>query len=163
LVTDNYIIWDEPPHRDEAGTPNLIGVLALQTAIKTLKKIGLENISNHEAKLTDYALSKLAKIDGLRLYSDMNLPRIGVISFNLKDIYHEDLAKLLAEKGGVAVRNGCFCAQPYVQRLLELAPEEIELYKNDINAKRPGMVRVGFGFYNTEEEINVLLDFLQSV
>jgi selenocysteine lyase/cysteine desulfurase len=163
LVMEDFIVWDAPPHRDEAGTPNLIGVLALRTAIKVLKEIGLENILNREAELAEYAFYKLSAIDGVKIYSDMKPPRIGVISFNLKDIYHEDLSKLLSESGKIAVRSGCFCAQPYVQRLLGLSKEDIEVYKTDFNAKRPGLVRISFGFYNTKKEIDILARFLKSI
>jgi selenocysteine lyase/cysteine desulfurase len=162
FVTESDVIWDEPPRNEEAGTPNLLGVVALLAAVKTLKSPAMRTIARHEARLSAYALEKLSNITGIKLYSDLSLPRIGVITFNLKDIFHEELAAALADEAGIAVRSGCFCAQPYVQYLLGLSKDEILRYKDKPLNERPGMVRISFGFYNRKKEIDILADFLQS-
>jgi selenocysteine lyase/cysteine desulfurase len=162
FVTESDVIWDEPPRNEEAGTPNLLGVVALLAAVKTLKSPVMRKIVRHEARLSAYALEKLSNIAGIKLYSDLSLPRIGVITFNLKDIFHEELAAALADRAGIAVRSGCFCAQPYVQYLLGLSKDEILRYKDKPLNERPGMVRISFGFYNSKKEIDILADFLQS-
>jgi selenocysteine lyase/cysteine desulfurase len=77
-------------------------------------------------------------------------------------VFHEDLALRLADRAGIAARSGCFCAQPYIQRLLKLPPEQIDRYVKNPDAPRHGMVRVSFGLYNSVEEIDVLADFLLS-
>ncbi|MDR2400639.1 MAG: aminotransferase class V-fold PLP-dependent enzyme [Deferribacteraceae bacterium] len=161
FVTEGDVIWDDPPHNEEGGTPNLIGVVALLAAIKSLKTFGMRNIGNREAELSAYAFEKLSGIKGIKLYSDRSLPRIGVITFNLKDIFHEDLSAALSDRAGIAVRSGCFCAQPYVQNLLRLSGDEILKYKHKPLSERPGMVRVSFGFYNRKKEVDLLIDSLQ--
>ncbi|MDR2401023.1 MAG: aminotransferase class V-fold PLP-dependent enzyme [Deferribacteraceae bacterium] len=162
FVTANELIWDEPPNNQEAGTPNLLGAIALLAAIKSLKCLDMQKIAEHEAELTDYAFKNLKSVVGIKLFSDFLKPRIGVITFNLKNIYHKDLADALSAKAGIAVRSGCFCAQPYVQRLLGLSVEEINRYKTSVSLRRPGMVRISFGFYNRKKELDILTDFLQN-
>ncbi|OPY59053.1 MAG: putative cysteine desulfurase [Pelotomaculum sp. PtaU1.Bin035] len=162
-VTRTNIIWDDPPNKEEAGTPNVMGVLGLQAAIKTLSMIGMQDISNYEFGLWNYTVENLKKIPGLRLHceTDPVKPRIGVIPFNLDGIHHALVADILAGEAGIAVRSGCFCAQPYVRKLLKIAPEETETcIKNHQSLNRPGMVRVSFGLYNDYNEINVLIQTL---
>ena len=162
LVTPEKVVWDDPPHKDEAGTPNLMGVVALVAALKTLARLGLKNLARHENSLTAYAINQLRRIPGLQLFVDHAAPgpRIGVIPFNLADLHHTTVAQLLASEAGIAVRSGCFCAQPYVQRLLKVSKREIEYAKQHPNALRPGLVRLSFGFYNDFSEIDVLTRYL---
>ena len=164
LVTEDTVIWDAPPRRDEAGTPNLMGVLAMSAAVKTLKKVGMQNIARHETELAAHAYGRLEKVPRVELFADglTNGPRIGVIPFNMDGIFHEDLALLLADEAGIAVRSGCFCAQPYIQKLLKIPPSRVNRYAKNPDAPRPGMVRVSFGLYNSAEEIDALVDFLSS-
>jgi selenocysteine lyase/cysteine desulfurase len=97
-----------------------------------------------------------------KLFSDLCFPGVGIISFNLKNIYHEELTAALSDKAGIAVRNWCFCAQPYVQRLLGLSKEEINMYKNNLSAERGRLVCVSFGFDNCKKKIELFADFLQN-
>ena len=164
LVTRNNVIWEETPHRDEAGTPNLMGAVAMASALKTLCDVGMNNIAAHEAELMKYALKKMSNISGLRLYCDgKETSRIGVIPFNIRKIPHQDLAAALSQEAGVAVRSGCFCAQPYVQKLLGMDDQTIKYYQNYPDAARPGMVRISFGLYNTIQEIDRMSDFLSTL
>ncbi len=165
IVTDDYILWDNPPQKEEAGTPNLMGVVALTSALKTLNEIGMVNIERHEAVLTQYALAKLKKIPGITLYTDLQngAGRIGVIPFNMQGFSHEQLAECLSKEAGIAVRNGCFCAHPYVQRLLKIPPAEMQRYKENPNLPKPGMVRISFGIYNTLQEIDILTECLENL
>jgi len=164
-VTRTDVIWDDPPHKEEAGTPNVMGVLGLQAAIKSLCMIGMRNISNYELKLWNYTVENLKNLPGLRLYCDLNpdKPRIGIIPFNLDGIHHALVADILAAKAGIAVRNGCFCAQPYVRKLLMLPKEKEACIRNYHSHSRPGMIRVSFGLYNNYEEINVLIQTLRHI
>lgn len=162
-VTPTNVVWDDPPNKEEAGTPNLMGVLALQTAIKTFSMIGMQNIIDYELGLWNYTVENLRHIPGLMLYCDRNpgKPRIGVIPFNLEGIHHTVVAETLAREAGIAVRSGCFCAQPYVRKLLKIPPGETE--NNNNPSLRPGMVRVSFGLYNDCNEINVLVQTLRRI
>lgn len=165
IVTKDNVIWSDPPYKDEAGTPNMIGVLALSESIKTLNSLNMEKIDMYEKRLTHYALSKLMKIPDVKIYSstDMNLNRIGVIPFNIKGIPHEVTAAILSNEAGISVRSGCFCAQPYVQRLLGITEKDMKYYINHPDATRPGMVRVSFGMYNDFDEIDILINIIYKI
>ncbi|MFS8541356.1 MAG: aminotransferase class V-fold PLP-dependent enzyme, partial [Tissierellales bacterium] len=78
-------------------------------------------------------------------------------------LYHGTVATVLSVEGGIGVRNGCFCAQPYVQKLLKVSEKQIERYKKDSNLSRPGTVRISYGMYNDFKEINVLVELLHHI
>lgn len=161
VVTHDLIKWAAPPHKDEAGTPNIIGVVALAEAIKTLESIGMENIEMYEKSLVEYALSEIRNIPGIKLYCDENLEnRVGIIPLNIEGLPHQITAAALSEEAGIAVRSGCFCAQPYVQKLLKLSRNEIRKRIKNPSLPHPGMVRLSFGIYNTYDEIDVLIQKL---
>ena len=164
-VTHDWVVWNSSPYKEEAGSPNVMGVVALVAAIRTLTTIGMNNIDHYENQLTSYANSKLKTIHGLTLYSQTapDEPRIGVIPFNIKGIAHEQVATILSEQAGIAVRSGCFCTQPYIQRLLSISPKQMELYRRNVVAPRPGMVRISFGLYNDFAEIDVLTQLLERI
>ncbi|HEY8362480.1 MAG TPA: aminotransferase class V-fold PLP-dependent enzyme [Tissierellaceae bacterium] len=164
FVSTNNVIWLEPPQKEEAGTPNLMGVVALSASIKTLSNINMESIEKYERNLTQYAIDLMKNIPNLILYDDMNVnEKVSIISFNMSDIDHNQLAYILAGEGGIAVRNGCFCAQPYVQKLLKISENEMERYANDLNLPRPGLVRVSFGLYNDINEIYLFAHLLREI
>ncbi|MFW6269195.1 MAG: aminotransferase class V-fold PLP-dependent enzyme [Bacillota bacterium] len=165
VVTDDRIIWEEPPHKEEAGTPNIIGVFALARAIKKLQSIGMKKIAKQEKALTTYAIKNLQKIPDLIIYGDSyNIQdRAGIIPINIKNINHEILATILSEERGIAVRNGCFCAQPYVQRILKIPRDEIMKHLHNPDLTHPGLVRISFGLYNTFEEIDILIKKLYDI
>ncbi|HWQ40975.1 MAG TPA: aminotransferase class V-fold PLP-dependent enzyme [Desulfosporosinus sp.] len=164
-VTHDWVVWDNPPYKEEAGSPNVMGVVALVAAIKTLTTIGMKNIDHYETQLTNYANSMLKSIPGITLYSQTapDEPRIGVIPFNIKGIVHERIATILSNEAGIAVRTGCFCTQPYIQRLLSISQKQMEFYRKSVNAPRPGMVRISFGLYNDFAEIDVLTQLLERI
>jgi selenocysteine lyase/cysteine desulfurase len=163
-VTHDYVGWDDPPEKDEAGSPNVIGAVALMASIYTLNNIGMENIEEHEKQLTSYALSRLKEIPEVILYDRVPIEnRVGIIPFNIKGISYDRTSELLSDLGGVATRCGCFCAQPYVQRLLRLSPEQVKNYINNPDIKRPGMVRISFGLYNTIPEIDIFIAILKRI
>lgn len=164
-VTHRHVVWDEPPYREEAGTPNFMGVLSLQVAVKTLTMLGLKKIRNYELELWKYTVENIKKIPGLQLYCDTEpgKERIGIIPFNLQGMNHALVADILAGEVGIAVRSGCFCAQPYVRKLLT-APEGKEVcVRNNHSLSRPGMIRASFGLYNHFTEINILLQALSHI
>ena len=164
IVTDDYVMWDNAPNRFEAGTPNIIGAVALAASIKTLNSLGMNNISNYEDYLLNYASNKLKSINGIELIDvSHNSDKVSIIPFNVKDIHHSVIAGILSDKAGIAVRSGCFCAQPYVQRLLTIPKEKIEQYKKNPDDKKPGFVRLSFGLYNDINEIDRLVKVLQYI
>lgn len=165
MVSHNDVNWADAPERDEAGTPNVLGVLALTTAIKTLQQLDLEKINRYEQSLVRYALGKLRRIKDIKIYGNSldAQNRVGIISFNLEGIDHRTMANILAQEAGIAVRNGCFCAQPYVQRLLKISPKEIKRHLENPSLPHPGMVRLSFGLYNTHSEIDMLIQTLEKV
>lgn len=165
VVTHEFISWNDPPGKEEAGTPNVMGVIALVSAIKTLNSIGMKKIDNYEKDLTRYALSKLKTIKDIEIYTnsdDIN-ERVGIIPFNINDIHHTIVAQILSHEAGIAVRTGCFCAQPYVQSLLNISKEEVANYIRSPKDDRPGMVRISFGLYNNFSEVDYLIRALRYI
>lgn len=163
-VTHDYVGWNDPPEKEEAGSPNVIGAAALMASIRTLNSLDMKNIEEHERKLTSYALSKLKEIPEVILYDEIPIEnRVGIIPFNIKGISYNETSELLSDMGGISTRCGCFCAQPYVQCLLRLSPKQVNNYINNPNVKRPGMVRISFGIYNTISEIDTFINVLKGI
>ncbi|MDE4916005.1 aminotransferase class V-fold PLP-dependent enzyme [Methylobacterium sp. 092160098-2] len=171
FVSLESVAWADAPDRDEAGTPNVVGAVALAAAMQTLNHIGMEAIARHEAELTAYALERMAQIEGLRLYGEADparaSQRLGVIAFNLEPYSHALVAAVLGTEFGIGVRNGCFCAHPYLIHLLGLTPEDVLQIRSSMAAgdrrAMPGMVRVSFGTYNTVEDIDRLAEALTAI
>ncbi len=135
--------WKELPWKFEAGTPIIAGAVGLGAAIDFLEQIGLENIEAHEHKLAAYAMDKLSQIEGMTIYGpkDPGL-RAGVVTFNIDDVHPHDVATVL-DAEGIAVRAGHHCAQPLMKWL-----------------KASATARASFYLYNTEEEIDKLVEGL---
>ena len=171
VVTTDSVAWAAPPDKDEAGSPNVIGAVALMLAIGELTTIGLPAIAQHEAELTSYALERLRHVPGLRLFGDTDplraSERLGVIPFQVEGVSHFKVAAILGHEFGIGVRSGCFCAHPYVLRLLGLDHGQAEAVRGRILAgdrrEMPGMTRISFGLYNTTWEIDRFLEALAVV
>lgn len=126
------------PHKFEAGTPNICGGIAFGAALDYMNAIDFEEIAKYEHELLEYATQELLKIDGLKIYGTAK-KKTSVISFNIEGIHPYDMGSIL-DKLGIAVRTGHHCAQPIM-----------DFYKI------PGTVRASFAFYNTREEVDVLI------
>ena len=164
FVMDDDVYYKEQPYKDEAGTPNFLGVMALVAAMTVLKKVGFDNIYAHEKELTDRILGGLKDIKGVKLYTDITgTDRLGVIPFNIDGMNHHDVGEYLQDTRGIAVRTGCFCAQPYVRRLLKLDKEAQYEFLLNPEIREPGMVRASFGLYNTIEEVDEFLNVIESI
>ncbi|MEZ4617071.1 MAG: aminotransferase class V-fold PLP-dependent enzyme [Caldilineaceae bacterium] len=171
IVTRDRVYWTGLPDREEAGSPNVIGAVAMAAAAKLLMKQGMTEIAAQEMTLTSYALEQLHQVPGLVLYGESDpakvIERVGVIPFNLTGYPHELVAAILGYEGGIGVRNGCFCAHPYVVRLLKLNPTEQQAWQQEILAgnksRMPGMVRVSLGCQNTRADIDHLVTLLQQI
>ncbi|GAA0714009.1 cysteine desulfurase [Aquimarina litoralis] len=127
------------PHKFEAGTPNICGGIAFGVALDYMNSIGFEAIAQYEKELLDYGTTKLLEIEGLKIYGTSK-HKTSVISFNVGDIHPYDIGSIV-DKLGVAVRTGHHCAQPIM-----------DFYKI------PGTIRASFSFYNTKEEIDILVE-----
>ena len=140
-VTFEKTTYAELPHKFEAGTPNIAGGIVLGTAIDYLNEVGFENIAKYEHELLEYGTKRLLEIEGLKIYGPKSLEnKTSVISFNVGTIHPYDIGTIV-DKMGIAVRTGHHCAQPIM---------------NFFNI--PGTVRASFSFYNTKEEIDVLVE-----
>jgi len=164
LVTPKEVRWLPPPYREEAGTPNLLGVIALIESINTLQRLNMEKISKYEKDLTRYTLENIKTVPNLILYDDEDIEnKVSILSFNIQGLYHETVAIALALEEGIAVRNGCFCAQPYIQKLLNISMDNIDKYKENEDFPRPGTVRISYGLYNNHKEIDNFIDLLKRI
>lgn len=165
LVSTHFVELDDAPSRAEAGTPNIMGVVALTAAIRTLEGLSLEMIHNYEKTLIDYTIDGLKQIPGIEIYGDnkQDEERVSLVCFNLKGMNHHGLAQLLSDEYGIAVRSGLFCAHPYIQKLLNLSNDEIESFRQNQDVPIPGLVRVSIGLYNQKAEIDKLLEALRNV
>ncbi len=137
-VTFEKTTYADLPHKFEAGTPNICGGIAFGAALDYINAIGLEHIAAYENELLEYATTKLLTIEGLKIYGT-SVNKTSVISFNIEGMHPYDIGSIL-DKLGVAVRTGHHCAQPIM-----------DFYKI------PGTVRASFSFYNTTEEVDVLV------
>jgi cysteine desulfurase/selenocysteine lyase len=137
-VTFEQTTFKAPPHRFEAGTPDIAGAIALGAAIDYLDGIGLDRIAAWERELTSYATSALEEIPSLRIIGTAH-EKVGVISFVLDAAHPHDVATVLDQEG-VAVRAGHHCAQPVMDRF-----------------GIPATTRASFSLYNTREEVDVLV------
>jgi selenocysteine lyase/cysteine desulfurase len=169
VVTLDRAIWNQPPHKEEAGSPNVIGGIALGAAIAVLRSVGMEAIARHEEELLRYAYAKLKAIKGISLYGPTeNLAeKVGVITFNVDGLHHALTAAILSVEGGIGVRNGCFCAHPYVKELLHVSPDDDHRLTEEVlsgnKSNMPGMVRASFGCYSTTEDVDALVEMLARI
>jgi len=171
IVTLDQVVWSSPPERDEAGSPNTVGAVALAAAIRQLQLIGMDQVARHEAELTAYALPRLLAVPGLRLFGDADpthsADRLGVIPLEMDGIPHFLLSAILSYEFGIGVRNGCFCAHPYLLHLLGVSEGDANRIRQSIlqhdRRSVPGLVRVSFGLYNNFEEIDYLVDSLERI
>ena len=141
-VTFNKTEYADLPHKFEAGTPNIAGVIGFGAAIEYMNSIGFDNIEVYEKELLDYATENLKKIENIIIYGDVD-DKISVISFNVGNHHPSDIGSIL-DQYGVAVRTGQHCTQPIMDHF-----------------NIPGTVRASFSFYNTKSEIDLFIDALK--
>jgi len=132
-------VFNDLPFKFEAGTPNIAGCIALGTAIKYVQDLGIDNIRAYETELLNYATEKLSAIEGLKIYGTAK-HKSSVISFLLEGIHPYDVGVIL-DNQGIAIRTGHHCAQPVM-----------DCYGI------PGTCRASFSFYNTKEEVDILVE-----
>lgn len=169
IVTLDSVDWNHPPHKEEAGTPNVIGGVALAAAIGVLQSVGMETVARHEMALLEYAYGKLRRLRDVILYGPTERfdDKVGTITFNIQGKHNGLVAAILGAEGGIGVRNGCFCAHPYVKHILKVTPEEDRTFTEEVRAgnksRMPGMVRASLGCYSNESDIDALVEMLERV
>ncbi|HVX22562.1 MAG TPA: aminotransferase class V-fold PLP-dependent enzyme [Acidimicrobiales bacterium] len=164
LVDIDEVIWTDPPEREEAGSPNVIGAVAFDAAMAELSAIGWPAIAAHEAHLSRMLRTGLAAIDGVRVLGPAGPQGDGplaVAAFTVEGVHHALVAARLSAEWGIGVRHGCFCAHPYLLRLLGLGAGAVADARRQVLAgdRRhiPGAVRASCGLGTTEADVAALL------
>jgi len=171
VLEDRYMIKEEFPDREEAGTPNIPGAIALATTIEILDRIGMQTLMEEEDKVLEGALQAMSKIPEIIVYggSDSKIcPRAASISFNLQGLDHGLVAAALNDYFNIAVRNQCFCAHPYVKEMMsdELSKDFGEIDFGNMSPefmRKAGMVRASFGLYSTVADVAELMEALKDI
>lgn len=141
-VTFEKTTYAELPHKFEAGTPNIAGGIVLGTAVDYMNEVGFDNIQQQELELLEYGTKRLLEIEGLKIFGTA-AAKTSVISFNIEGIHPYDIGTII-DKLGIAVRTGHHCAQPIMDFF-----------------KISGTIRASFAFYNTTEEIDVMVEAIK--
>jgi selenocysteine lyase/cysteine desulfurase len=160
LVDLDEVVWTDPPDREEAGSPNVVGAVALGAAIEQLERIGWDAIASHDDALATQLHEGLRAISGVRLLGPAR-PSLPLATFTVEGVPHALLAARLSAEHGIGVRHGCFCAHPYLLRLLGLTTAEVLAYKQDVLAgdrrEIPGAVRASASIATRPEEVERFL------
>ena len=143
-VSFERTVFEHLPFKFEAGTPDYVATHGLAKAIDYVTALGMDNIQRHEYELTEYAMRRLAEVEGIRIFGTSER-KDAVVSFLVGDIHHLDMGTLL-DRLGIAVRTGHHCAQPLMERL-----------------GIQGTVRASFALYNTKDEIDALVEGVKRV
>jgi len=162
LVDLDEVVWTEPPEREEAGSPNVVGAVALEAALATLDSLGWPAIGVHEAALARRLRAGLSGIDGVRLLGPgPDTDTLAIATFTVEGLPHALVAARLSAEWGIGVRHGCFCAHPYLIRLLGLSDGEIRDYRQRVLAGDhtaiPGAVRASCGISSSAADVDALL------
>lgn len=163
-VYDESVIYTGSPDVYEAGSPNYPGVVGMIEAADILSRIGFEYIREHEQHLLRRALDGLKSVPEVVIYGDSDdiADRVGILVFNINGVDNKEVARNLSEHRGIAVRHAAFCAHPYVRRLAgEMLAESGDI---DGACTPPyGMVRISFGIYNTDKDVDALLETVRDI
>ncbi len=162
LVDLNEVLWSDPPEREEAGSPNVIGAIAMAAALREMGRIGWPAIEKHERSLAGRLRSGLAAIEGVRVLGPpLDTETLAVATFTIEGMHHALVAARLSAEWGIGVRHGCFCAHPYLLRLLGVsAKEQAAARARVIGHDRrdiPGAVRASCGLGTTSDDVDALL------
>ena len=165
IVTWDDTVWADLPDREEAGSPNVIGAVALGVAIETLLELGFDKMLDDETRLGERLLNGLSAIDGVGVLGGVQprpSGRLALASFLVDGLHHGLVAAALSNEWGIAVRHGCFCANPYVFHLLHMSRAEVGAVEHDVTTGHrqslPGAVRASLAPYNTDAEVDRFLD-----
>ena len=171
-VTTDSVVWADLPDREEAGSPNVIGAVALAAATRALRQIGLDQIARPRARADSIrdrtpAPTCLASGSTARPAPRARPAKLGVIPFTVDGIDHALIAAVLGYEHGVGVRSGCFCAHPYIAHLLGLDEAAsmawVERVRQGDKRGAPGMVRISLGCYNDRSDVDVIVSALEQI
>jgi selenocysteine lyase/cysteine desulfurase len=162
LVDLDEVAWTDPPEREEAGSPNVVGAVALHAAIEELSRAGWPAIAAHDRDLARRLRRGLAALDNVTLLGPApSTDTLPLAAFTVAGIDHALVAARLSAEYGIGVRHGCFCAHPYLMRLLQLTLEEIADYRRAVRAgdhtRTPGAVRASAGINTRPADIDRFL------
>jgi selenocysteine lyase/cysteine desulfurase len=169
IVTLDDTVWAELPDRQEAGSPNVIGAVALGVACDTLAAAGMANIAGEERALLGYAKERLDGVPGFQHYRvwPADHPRVGLLTFSLGDMPYDLLAATLSAEYGIGIRHGCFCAHPLMMRLLRVDDAEAHRLIDEARAghheRLPGAARMSLGLASTKADVDALADALHAI
>jgi selenocysteine lyase/cysteine desulfurase len=169
LVTLDDVIWTNAPDRYEAGSPNVIGVVALAAACRQLTEIGMDAVEAHERRLAARLWSGLPTVPGLRTHTlwPGTVDRVGVATFNLDGYRDPLLAAILSAEHAIGVRHGCFCAHPLMSRLLDVPEATFSRLHAELAAggspELPGAVRASIGIGTTAADVDHLVQALYAI
>lgn len=152
---NSHLFVNEPEQLEQGGTPPILQLLKANLAYKLRNSIGFDTICENELELGEYFEKQITQIKDIKLYSPLNLKRLPIFSFNVKDISPYDLTALLSNDFGIQTRAGCACAGPYGHELLGLKD-------NAIFGKKPGWVRVSIHYTHTFDDIDFLINAIKS-
>jgi selenocysteine lyase/cysteine desulfurase len=157
LVDLDEVVWTDPPEREEAGSPNVLGAVALHAAIDELTGIGWPAIRAHDDAMSALLRDGLAGVEGVRLLGGRGADGLPVVPFVVDGVPHALVAARLSVEHAIGVRHGCFCAHPYLMRLLGLTPAEIGEFRDAVRRgdRRaiPGAVRASTGLSTTAGDV----------
>jgi selenocysteine lyase/cysteine desulfurase len=168
-VTVDQVLWADLPDRQEAGSPNVIGAVALGVACRTLQAADMTRLAATEATLLSLARGRLATVPGVQQYQmwSPDHPRIAVLPFTLTSVSYAQLAAVLSAEYGIGLRHGCFCAHPLMAHLLGIDPAQAADLGQRISRgaplAMPGAVRASMGLGTTTGDIDHLFDALTAV
>ena len=168
LVTLDRVIWAGIPEREEAGSPNVVGVVALAASIRRLLELGMDNISYHEEALTQYALEQFAALPGVHVLGPLDPSRrVGVLAFTIDGLPDNLVAAVLSYEWAIGLRAGCFCAHPGMSHLLRISDDQAADFQRQIIAhvryKLPGAVRASIGLHNSPADLEYLFAALRAI
>jgi selenocysteine lyase/cysteine desulfurase len=163
-VYDYNVDYSLSPDLYETGSPNYPGVVGMLKAIEILRGIGFVYIQDHEQRLMKKTIDELKKIEAVQLYGDNTNydDRVGIVVFNIGKLPDNIVAESLADQSLIAVRHAKFCSHTYVRRLLE-NPNPKDSPEVDSFCKQNGMVRVSFGIYTNDAEVDTLIEAVKNI
>ncbi len=170
MVTWEDTYWTDLPDREEAGSPNVVGAVALGVAIETLLELGFADMLDDELLLGGRMLEGLSQIPSVGVLGnpEESAPhRLALASFVVEGVDHGLVAAALSNEWGIAVRHGCFCAHPYMIHLLHMSKAEVGAVVDEVTTGHrkamPGAVRASVAPYNTAEELSRFLDAVHDI
>ena len=167
VVDTERVVFADAPDREEAGTPCILGAVALAAAIAEYRRLGWDGIVDHEQKLNALARRGLRGVPGITLYGDDDEDHLATIAFNIAGLPHALVSAILGEEWGIGTRSGCFCAHGYVKTLLGIDPSLFQDFEERIIAGNhrdiPGAVRASFGLGNAVSDAERLVEAVRAI